>query len=304
MNRCVIYEVIGDRSKLEQVYPAHTEQEERICDESILENCESCKAKRTAHVISSLTYPAICRKYHPKAGHEHYCIPLVVGGGVLGIVQFALKHPDDRNATIEMHESIFKAEQYLKEALPVIETKRLMAALRESSLRDPMTGLHNRRFLQEYTENLVAGAIRRGKKIGLIMCDLDYFKQVNDTYGHNAGDIVLKETSKIIQRSVRESDIVIRFGGEEFLVVLMDILGDDSLKVAEKIRENVQNAQFRLSEGVIRKTISLGVTDFSSETDGFWHCIKFADVALYQAKEGGRNRSVRFTNEMWKEDQF
>ena len=74
--------------------------------------------------------------------------------------------------------------------------------------------------------------------------------------------------------------------------------------VAEKIREQVQNAQFRLSECVIRKTISLGVTEFSSETEGFWHCIKFADVALYKAKEGGRNQSVRFSEEMWSEEQF
>jgi len=301
---CVIYEVIGDQNKLIQVYPADAEQDEPLCDRVILENCETCKAKRTAHVISSLTYPSICRKFHVKEGQEHYCIPLVVGGGVLGIVQFVLKQPADRDSAKEMHESIFKAEQYIKEALPVIETKRLMAALRESSLRDPMTGLHNRRFLQEFTENIVAGAIRRGKNIGLIMCDLDFFKQVNDTYGHNAGDIVLKETAKIIRRSVRESDIVIRFGGEEFLVVLLDISSEDSMKVAEKIREQVQNAQFRLSECVIHKTISLGVTEFSSETEGFWHCIKFADVALYKAKELGRNKSVKFSREMWKDEQF
>jgi diguanylate cyclase (GGDEF)-like protein len=301
---CAIYEVVGDLNKLEQVYPADAEQDEHFCDRSILENCESCKAKRTAHVISSLTYPSICRKFHVKAGLEHYCIPLVVGGGVFGIVQFILQNTNDRNSAKEMNETIFKAEQYIKEALPVIETKRLMAALRESALRDPMTGLHNRRYLQEYTENIVAGAIRRGKKVGLIMCDLDYFKQVNDTYGHNAGDIVLKETCKVIQRSVRQSDIVIRFGGEEFLVVLLDIHEGDSMYVAEKIREQVQNTQFRLSECVIRKTISLGVTEFSSETEGFWHCIKFADVALYKAKDLGRNQSVRFSSEMWKEEQF
>ena len=301
---CVMYEVVGDQNKLEQVYPADFEQGEPFCDRSILENCDSCKAKRTAHVISSFTFPSICRRFHVQAGLEHYCIPLVVGGGVLGIVQLILENSDNRNSAKEMRESIFKAEQYIKEALPVIETKRLMAALRESALRDPMTGLHNRRFLQEYTENIVAGAIRRGKNIGLIMCDLDYFKQVNDTYGHNAGDIVLKETCKVIQRSVRASDIVIRFGGEEFLVVLLDVSGDDIMKVAEKIREQVQNTQFRLAECVIRKTISLGVTEFSSETEGFWHCIKFADVALYKAKEGGRNQSVRFSREMWKEEQF
>jgi len=301
---CVIYQVCGDSKRFEQVYPPAGEPVESSCSDSIKEKCDSCKAMRTAHVISSLTYPSICQKSRLREGQEHYCVPLVVGGGVFGIVRFLLQHPEGRNAAKELQESIFKAEQYLKEALPVLETKRLMAALRESALRDPMTGLRNRRFLQEYAENIVAGAARRGKKIGLIMCDLDYFKQVNDTYGHNAGDAVLKQTCDLIRRSVRESDIVIRFGGEEFLVVLLDISGDDSMKVAEKIRLQVQNAQFRLADCVIRKTISLGIADYSSETEGFWHRIKFADVALYKAKELGRNQSVRFAREMWSEEQF
>ena len=111
------------------------------------------------------------------------------------------------------------------------------------------------------------------------MCDLDYFKQVNDTYGHNAGDIVLKETSRVISQSIRASDIVIRFGGEEFLAVLLDVGEGQRLK------------------------ISLGVSEFPADTGTLWSCIKFADVALYRAKEDGRNRSVRFTPDMWKEEQ-
>jgi len=135
------------------------------------------------------------------------------------------------------------------------------------------------------------------------MCDLDYFKQVNDTYGHNAGDMVLKATSQVIAQSVRESDIVIRFGGEEFLAVLLDISQDESMKIAEKIRLNIEQLKVKLPEGVIQKTISLGVSEFPSDTGTLWSCIKFADVALYRAKTEGRNRCVRFTKEMWQEDQ-
>jgi diguanylate cyclase (GGDEF)-like protein len=157
--------------------------------------------------------------------------------------------------------------------------------------------------LQEYTEKIVAGVLRRGKAIGLIMCDLDYFKQVNDTYGHAAGDIVLQQTSKVIQQSIRESDIVIRFGGEEFLAVLLDISEGEGMIIAEKIRLNIQQLKIKVPEGVIQKTISMGVSEFPTDTGTMWSCIKFADVALYRAKEEGRNRSVRFTKDMWKEEQ-
>lgn len=179
-----------------------------------------------------------------------------------------------------------------------------MSSLKDAALIDPLTGLYNRRYLQEYTEKIVAGVLRRGKAIGLIMCDLDYFKQVNDTHGHNAGDLVLKETAKTILKSIREADIVIRFGGEEFLVVLLDINDGESIKIAEKIRQNIQQAKFKIPDGIIQKTISLGASEFPHDTDTLWSCIKFADVALYRAKEDGRNKCVRFTRDMWTEDQI
>jgi diguanylate cyclase (GGDEF)-like protein len=199
---------------------------------------------------------------------------------------------------------MFKAEQYIKESLSVIEAKRLTNTLRESSLKDAMTGLYNRRFLQEYTETLVAGVVRRKKNLGLIMCDLDFFKQVNDEYGHNVGDSVLKETSKTIEKCVRASDLVIRFGGEEFLVLMLDINEGDTFKVSEKIRETVGNTKIKVSEGTIKKTISLGISEFPTDTESFWQAIKFADVALYKAKESGRNKTVRFNKEMWTEEEF
>jgi two-component system, cell cycle response regulator len=148
--------------------------------------------------------------------------------------------------------------------------------LQDSALIDALTGLKNRRYLQEYTEKIVAGVLRRGKSIGFIMCDLDYFKQVNDTYGHNAGDIVLKETSRVISQSIRASDIVIRFGGEEFLAVLLDVGEGQSLKIAEKIRENIQQLKIKLPDGIIQKAISLGVSEFPAATGTLWSCITLA----------------------------
>lgn len=304
LSDCHIYEVLGSQSRMVQVFPVSTSGEELRCDPEVAENCDLCKAKKTAHTISSLTYPSICRHFRAGPGQEHCCIPLVVRGATVGVVQFVFDGRENRNAARENEVKLFKVDQYIKESLPVLETKRLMNTLREASLRDPMTGLHNRRYLQEYTEKIVAGALRRGKKVGLVMCDLDYFKQVNDTHGHNVGDLVLKETAALISRSVRDTDIVIRFGGEEFLVVLVDINEDEAMLVAEKIRERIQSAKMKLPDGTLSKTISLGVSEFPTDTNTFWHCIKFADVALYKAKELGRNRAVRFTADMWKEEQF
>ncbi len=300
----IIYEVDAGQHRMRPVYPPWVEESELLCSSSILDQCDLCKAKKTGHQVSSLSYRRICMQYSPQSDQAHTCLPIIVGGRTIGVVQFLHRQPADDDAALELRRKLHKAAQYLKESFPVIETKTLLNTLRQSALTDPLTGLRNRRFLQEYTENLVAGAQRRGKSIGLVMCDLDYFKQVNDTHGHPAGDIVLKETAHIISSSVRSSDIVIRFGGEEFLVVLIDIQADETIAVAEKIRAAVEAARFRLPEVVLQKTISAGVSEFPPDAESFWQAIKYADVALYKAKEAGRNRVLRFTKGMWQDEQF
>jgi len=199
---------------------------------------------------------------------------------------------------------VLRAQQYIKEALPVLEAKRLMDTLKESSLRDPMTGLYNRRFLEEYSETLVAMTHRRGTNIGLLMCDLDFFKEVNDTYGHNVGDVVLREVANIIRESVRSSDMVVRFGGEEFLAILQDIKDGEAINVGEKIRKKVEETKIKMPRGFIHKTISVGIAEFPKDAANFWQSIKYADIALYKAKDSGRNQVVRFTKDMWTADTY
>lgn len=232
----------------------------------------------------------------------HICIPMIIGGKTGGVAQFLFdKH---KTADEGKDKKIFRAGQYIKESLSVIEAKRLTNTLKESALKDSLTGLYNRRFLQEYTETLISGVLRREKTVGLIMCDLDFFKQVNDFYGHNIGDSVLQETAKIIKKCIRSSDLVIRFGGEEFLILMLDIKEGETLTVAEKIRETTEDTKIRVSDGVIKKTISLGISEFPTDTESFWQAIKYADVALYRAKETGRNKAVRFTEHMWSGSQL
>ena len=302
----VIYEVRDNQREMVPVFPLTVARQGLPCSQDIMSNCELCRARKTGHEISSLAYPQICRQFRSEDGKVHICIPMIVGGRTGGVVQF-LFEPGVDGAPIDTQDvqgRIFKAETYIKQSLSVIEAKRLMNTLRDSALKDPLTGLFNRRFLQDQVNHIISGVLRRKTSLGLIMCDLDYFKQVNDKYGHDVGDLVLKETASMISKGVREADIVIRFGGEEFFVLLIDVEPTQTMQVAEKIRVIFEEATIKIPNGTIRKTLSLGVSEFPNDADGFWQCIKYADVALYKAKETGRNRVVRFAEEMWSGDQF
>ncbi len=275
------------------------------CNADILTNCELCRAKKTGHEISSLAYPQVCKQFKQETGKTHICLPMIIGGRTGGVVQFLFEGTDNEELDMaDIQARIFKAETYVKQALSVIEAKRLMNTLRESALKDPLTGLYNRRFLQDHANHVISGVLRRKKTLGLIMCDLDYFKQVNDQYGHDVGDLVLKETAVMIGRGVRDADIIIRFGGEEFFILLIDINPGDSMLVAEKIRKIFEETKIKIPNGSINKTLSLGVSEFPGDGDGFWQCIKYADVALYKAKETGRNKAIRFEEEMWSGEEF
>ena len=185
-------------------------------------------------------------------------------------------------------------------ALKTAATPDLKQQWRELFAAEPPP--YNRRFLEDYVGALVSSSQRRKASFSALMLDLDFFKQVNDTHGHEAGDKVIKTLADLLARSVRGSDFAVRYGGEEFLVVLVDTGIEPALKVAEKIRAEVEATKIPLPTGILQKTISIGVAEFPTDADTFWQVVKFADVALYKAKAGGRNRVVRFLPEMWDEN--
>ncbi|MCL5236941.1 MAG: sensor domain-containing diguanylate cyclase [Nitrospirae bacterium] len=298
LDSCVIYEVSNSKNTMKIVYPPEAEGTELYCKRETQLDCDLCRAKRTGHSVSSVEYPDICKYYAEASEAAHVCVPIIVGGNVGGVVQFVCDRPELCQVN-DLEKKIGRARQYITEAQPVLEAKRLMKTLKDSAFRDALTGLYNRRFLEESFENLIAGVLRRGTTLGLLMCDLDFFKQTNDQYGHDVGDMVLKETSNVIRKSVRSSDLVIRFGGEEFIVLLIDTKPDDSVMVAEKIRESIEATKVKITGGLVQKTISIGVSEFPVDTQNFWEAIKFADVALYKAKERGRNKVLRFAIDMW-----
>jgi diguanylate cyclase (GGDEF)-like protein len=176
---------------------------------------------------------------------------------------------------------------------------------RELALRDSLTGLHNRRFLAEFMEPETAQALRtwaqpdgRRLTLKLLVIDLDHFKQVNDEHGHDAGDAVLRQLGALLRDIVRRPDIVVRWGGEEFVVVARDTGRVLPLGLAERIRRRVADHAFRLPSGkTLHRTCSIGFTlyPFLPEAPGriAWEqCVALADTGLYMAKEGGRDRWV------------
>lgn len=270
----------------------------RWCTPDILESCTTCRVVRTGHPIDGLEQPGLCRAFDGQAleeGMRYLCIPVIQSGGVGNVVQLVV--PAGEVARLRAARPLVGA--YLREAAPVLQAKALMASLRESSLNDALTGLRNRRFLEEYSPTLVAQSRRRQRPMTLMMLDLDYFKTVNDTHGHDVGDQILRELAGILRTHLRESDLVLRYGGEEFLVILVDTGADAAMEVAEKIRGAVEQTVFKVSGGELRKTLSVGLAEYPGDAQAFWQVLKYADVALYAAKERGRNRVVRFEAQMW-----
>lgn len=172
------------------------------------------------------------------------------------------------------------------------ELERAYARIEEASLTDPLTGLRNRRFLEQAIAPDLEMAVRKGEDLVFLLVDLDHFKTVNDTYGHAAGDAVLVQTAAVLRAVFRASDYIVRWGGEEFLVVARFIDRRDAPELAEKLRAAIEAHAFTLPDAtVLRRTCSIGVAAFPSGTT--WeHTVAQADEALYEAKRSGRNRFV------------
>ncbi|MBF0561615.1 MAG: cache domain-containing protein, partial [Alphaproteobacteria bacterium] len=251
LDECVFYEVNTAENRMRLAYPPTITTDTMLCEREILDACNLCKAQRTGHRVSSASFPNICRMFRDPAGRQHICLPLMISGGTIGVFQFLFPLFTAPHAGETADHLVSRAEQYLKESIPVIEAKRLLKSLHDSVVTDPLTGVHNRRFLEEYVVSLCAGAKRRGTTIGLLMCDLDFFKQVNDTYGHNIGDEVLMQAAIRIKGAIRQTDFVIRFGGEEFIVILVDVEPGQSMVVAEKIRATCGDTKFALPSGLL-----------------------------------------------------
>jgi len=165
--------------------------------------------------------------------------------------------------------------------------------LQQLALTDELTGLHNRRFANEHLERQWALAQRNKSPLSCMMLDIDYFKQVNDTYGHKTGDDVLKQVADALQMSIRKQDVVCRLGGEEFLVICPDVQTEELFKYAERLREKISALSFSdTSSKKFKLTVSIGAASKIPVMASAEILLQLADKRLYVAKESGRNRTV------------
>jgi diguanylate cyclase (GGDEF)-like protein len=184
----------------------------------------------------------------------------------------------------------FSASELTARLGVMVRIRRAEAEARKASVTDSLTGLYNRRFLHQRLEEEIARSRRHGAPLSCVMLDVDHFKAVNDSSGHAVGDAVLKEVANILKLHIRKSDVAIRYGGEEFVVVLFSSTSENAKYVAERIRADVEKKEFICGDTKLRVTISIGISSFPDEgvntTDDL---IRRADTALYQAKGSGRN---------------
>lgn len=169
---------------------------------------------------------------------------------------------------------------------------KLSEKRRELALRDPLTGLYNRRYLTERLVEEMARASRQKQPLSYLMVDIDHFKKLNDTYGHLAGDKILKELAKRLHLACRAMDVVGRFGGEEFFVILPGTDSGTAAEVAERIRRSIDDKPFAAGEFLIRVQVSVGGAQRAAKFEHVNQLIESADRALYAAKTAGRNRVV------------
>lgn len=198
----------------------------------------------------------------------------------------------------EKEKSITRIYNYMREARHIINNKMLMKEIEESSYTDPLTKAYNRFFLDKHGDKLKE-KLEKHISFGVLMLDIDHFKNINDTYGHAVGDAGIVLLVETIRKVIRPIDKLVRYGGEEFVVILDNADMEETKRVAEKIRTAFAMAK-KCSRGELtfNKSVSIGVSVMPEFSKDIWECINQADTALYEAKEGGRNRVIPYSNEV------
>lgn len=257
---------------------------------------EDCWALRRGrpHIVLDPQKDAICEHVaKPHKDAPYVCIPLVVQSDLLGLMWIGFA---DRGAAVGETRAGMNSQEQLAVTLSeqiamALSNIRLRENLRQQTIRDPLTGLYNRRFLEESLNREMARCKRSGSVFSLMMMDLDHFKRFNDTFGHDAGDSVLRSFAQALQENTREGDIICRFGGEEFVLLLPDTDRKGAVIRAERILRIVRALLVMHDDKTVGPiTTSIGVALYPQDGETTKAIIQSADRALYSAKGAGRDR--------------
>ncbi|MCT7980024.1 diguanylate cyclase [Laspinema olomoucense] len=242
-----------------------------------------------SHRVDNSPFSLFCDHFHPHPSPvESLCIPMMAQGTISGLLYLISSHPG-RLSDGKQQLARTVSEQI---ALALANIK-LRETLHTQSIRDSLTGLFNRRYLEETLERELQRAHRQDQSLGIIMIDIDHFKHFNDTFGHDAGDAVLRQVGELLRKNIRGSDIACRYGGEEFTLILPDATLSETYRRAEQIREAIKNLVLEhRGELVGIITASLGIACYPTAGVNGDDLIRAADMALYRAKALGRDRVV------------
>ncbi|HYK88407.1 MAG TPA: diguanylate cyclase [Acidobacteriota bacterium] len=257
---------------------------------------EDCWGLRRGHVhfVEDQESVLRCRHLGTARPVQYLCAPLTAHGEVLGVLHLQpnLASADTDAARGYLPHSAQRLAVTIADRISLaLASLKLHEALRQQTIRDPLTSLFNRRYMQESLERELRRAVRSKRPLGILMLDIDHFKNFNDSFGHHSGDIMLREFSKLLTIHVRGEDIICRYGGEEFVLILPEASVEATRLRAEQLRK--ATALLRLAshgESLEGVTISVGVAGFPDHGDTMESLMRAVDQALYRAKAEGRDR--------------
>jgi len=239
-----------------------------------------------AHYFSSSSNDIPCRHLPPPPGAS-VCVPLVAQGDTIGLLSLV-----ETDRAFQLSEQAVRLARVVGDQIGLaIANLRLRETLRDQSIRDALTGLYNRRYLEETLDREIRRAERTGQPLGIVMFDIDLFKQFNDAFGHGAGDHLLRDIGALLRTLSRREDIACRYGGDEFVIALLGTTLEDARQRAEEIGNAARHLDIRYQDGAVGSvTLSLGVAAFPVHGATTETLIRAADAALYRAKQHGRAR--------------
>jgi diguanylate cyclase (GGDEF)-like protein len=230
----------------------------------------------------------LCQHLPAPLPTAYLCIPLSAQNETFGLLHLSEFSGAPGRLTEEKHQLAVTLAEHVSLA---VANLKLRETLHSQSVRDPLTGLFNRRYMEESLDREVYRAKRSDRPLGIIMLDLDHFKEFNDTFGHEAGDVLLRELGSFLQRHIRRQDIACRYGGEEFTLILPEASLEVTRERAEQLLKRIEQLQVDYQGQVLGTlSVSAGVAALPDQGSNSEAVLRAADGALYQAKAQGRNR--------------
>ena len=250
------------------------------------EGCWGLRRGRT-YEFGASEIDFVCEHAEPHDGRPYFCFPILAHGETVGLLH--LRAAEGREACF--HKSRKLAQLCAEQISMAIANVRMRDQLHDQSVRDPLTGLFNRRHMTETLRKAISRSQQTGAALSLIAVDVDHFKKFNDTHGHDAGDMVLRAVGAALEQGCDRDEIACRIGGEEFMLILPDNSPDDAMTRAEQLRQSVEAVIVRYGEKALpRITISVGVAHYPAHGTMPQDLMRAADDALYVAKDKGRNQ--------------